>query len=103
MKYNFDEIIDRRNTDSVKWDRIPGNPEAIPMWVADMDFRCPKPVIDRVLEKAAFGIYAYTAVPPAGKADAITGTSGRPRSFPYPVWFPRFTPPSPRLRSRETG
>ena len=65
MKYNFDEIIDRRNTDSVKWDRIPGNPEAIPMCVADMDFRCPKPVIDRVLEKAAFGIYAYTAVPPA--------------------------------------
>lgn len=65
MQYHFDEIVDRRNTDSVKWDRIPGNPDAIPMWVADMDFRCPKPVIDRVLEKAAFGIYAYTVTPPA--------------------------------------
>ena len=58
MKYCFDEIIDRRNTDSIKWDHIPGNPDAIPMWVADMDFRCPQPVIDRVMEKAAFGVYA---------------------------------------------
>ena len=41
MKYCFDEIIDRRNTDSIKWDHIPGNPDANPMWVADMDFRCP--------------------------------------------------------------
>lgn len=65
MQYNFDEIIDRRNTDSVKWDHIPGNPAAIPMWVADMDFRCPKPVIDAVMEKAAFGLYAYTVVPPS--------------------------------------
>ena len=65
MKYCFDEIIDRRNTDSIKWDHIPGNPDAIPMWVADMDFRCPQPVIDRVMEKAAFGVYAYTATPPA--------------------------------------
>ena len=56
MKYCFDEIIDRRNTDSIKWDHIPGNPDAIPMWVADMDFRCPQPVIDRVMEKAAFGV-----------------------------------------------
>lgn len=64
MKYCFDEIIDRRNTDSIKWDHIPGNPDAIPMWVADMDFRCPQPVIDRVMEKAAFGVYAYTATPP---------------------------------------
>ena len=30
---------------------------------------------------------------PGEKAAVITGTSGRPRSFPYPVWFPRFTPP----------
>ena len=68
MQYHFDELIDRRNTDSIKWDHIPENPDAIPMWVADMDFRCPKPVIDRVLEKAAFGVYAYTATPPAFRA-----------------------------------
>ena len=63
MQYCFDEPICRKGTDSVKWDHIPGNPQAIPMWVADMDFRCPQPVIDAVMEKAAFGLYAYTAVP----------------------------------------
>ena len=36
MQYHFDELIDRRNTDSIKWDHIPENPDAIPMWVADM-------------------------------------------------------------------
>ena len=84
MQYHFDELIDRRNTDSIKWDHIPENPDAIPMWVADMDFRCPKPVIDRVLEKAAFGVYAYTATPrrfraaqPAGSAAVIIGTLER--------------------------
>ena len=46
------------------------------MWVADMDFRCPKPVIDRVLEKAAFGVYAYTATPPAFRA-ATAGWQSR--------------------------
>ncbi len=68
MEYNFNEIIRRIGTDSVKWDTIPGNPDAIAMWVADMDFRCPKPVIDKVMEKAAFGIYAYNIVPPSFRA-----------------------------------
>ncbi len=68
MEYNFNEIIQRKGTDSVKWDTIPGNPDAIAMWVADMDFRCPKPVIDKVMEKAAFGIYAYNIIPPSFRA-----------------------------------
>ena len=88
MKYCFDEIIDRRNTDSIKWDHIPRNPDAIPMWVADMDFRCPQPVIDRVMEKAAFGVYAYTATPPA-----FIGTWERLQSSPCPAWYLPFTPP----------
>ena len=42
MKYNFDEIIDRHGTDSVKWDAVSerwGRNDLLPMWVADMDFR----------------------------------------------------------------
>ena len=49
MKYDFDEVIDRHNTGSSKWDNVGprvGNPDALPMWVADTDFRCPQPVVD---------------------------------------------------------
>ena len=37
MKYDFDELVDRRGTGCVKWDESP-NPDVIPLWVADMDF-----------------------------------------------------------------
>ena len=66
MNYNFDELIERKNTDSSKWDNVGariGNPDALPMWVADMDFRCPQPVIDAVVKKAQFGVYGYPVVP----------------------------------------
>ena len=52
MAYDFDEIIDRRNTESEKWCNllnIYGRNDIIPMWVADMDFKSPPEVID-VLE-----------------------------------------------------
>ena len=64
--YNFDEVINRKNTNSSKWDNVGarvGNPDAIPMWVADMDFRCPKEVVEAVVKKAEFGIYGYPVVP----------------------------------------
>ena len=41
MKYDFDQVIDRKNTQSSKWDNVGvrvGNPDALPMWVADMTF-----------------------------------------------------------------
>ena len=38
MKYNFDEQIERRKTNSYKWDSIP-NQDVLPMWVADMEFK----------------------------------------------------------------
>ena len=43
MKYNFDEMIERRNTGSLKWDVADGE---LPMWVADMDFRTAPAVTD---------------------------------------------------------
>ena len=45
MKYDFDEIIDRRGTNCVKWDSAE-NPAVLPMWVADMDFRAAPAIID---------------------------------------------------------
>ena len=63
MKYNFDEIIDRRNTDCLKYDFAVerGKPaDILPLWVADMDFRTAPGIIERAVEDAGFGIYGYT-------------------------------------------
>lgn len=65
MKYNFDEIINRKCTSSSKWDNVGprvGNPNALPMWVADMDFRCPQPVVDAIIQRAKHMIYGYPYV-----------------------------------------
>ena len=64
MKYNFDEVIDRKNTDSMKWsasylERHFGSADCVPLWVADMDFRTAQPVIDAVTERAGHSIYGY--------------------------------------------
>ncbi|MFF2886929.1 MalY/PatB family protein [Paenibacillus sp. NPDC057967] len=67
MKYNFDEIIRRTGTNAVKWEpeklkSLTGSePEEdiIPMWVADMDFRSPQPVVDALLKRAEHGIFGY--------------------------------------------
>ena len=42
IHYDFDQIIDRRNSDSLKWNYY--DEDVIPMWVADMDFVSPQPV-----------------------------------------------------------
>jgi len=63
MKYNFDEIIDRKNTDSIKYDFAikRGMPEDIlPLWVADMDFRTPDVIIDVLKAKSDHGIFGYS-------------------------------------------
>lgn len=57
MRHHFDEIVDRRGTDSRKWDTYA--PDIIPMWLADTDFKCPQPVIDALVKRAAHGIYGY--------------------------------------------
>lgn len=63
MKYDFDEIIQRRNTNCVKWDR--GYEDVLPMWVADMDFKAAQPIIDALQRKLESGIYGYTMHPEA--------------------------------------
>lgn len=63
MKYNFDEILNRKNTNSVKWDNLEkvfNSNEVLPLWVADMDFASPKPVIEAIKSRADHGIYGYT-------------------------------------------
>lgn len=62
-KYNFDEPIDRHGTASEKWDFLKerfGQEDLLPLWVADMDFQSPKPVIDALVSRAKHGVYGYT-------------------------------------------
>ncbi|HZG58185.1 MalY/PatB family protein [Paenibacillus sp.] len=63
MKYDFDRVIDRRNTASYKWDQLTalfGGEDVLPLWVADMDFECPRPVVDALTRRAEAGVYGYT-------------------------------------------
>ena len=63
MKYNFDEIIERRGTNSVKWDgvrNIWGRDDLLPMWVADMDFRTPPFVMDALKKRLEHEVLGYT-------------------------------------------
>ena len=62
MKYDFDRVIDRRNTYSIKYDPASrGKPDdVLPMWVADMDFAAPPCVTDALVARAKHGIFGYS-------------------------------------------
>ena len=67
MKYNFDEIVDRRDTNSLKYDFAVerGKPEGVlPLWVADMDMRAPIEVRKSLAEAAEHGIFGYSEAKP---------------------------------------
>ncbi len=57
MSWNFDEIIDRKLSDSIKWKYFAE--DVLPMWVADMDFRAPDVVIDALMKRVQHGVFGY--------------------------------------------
>ena len=59
-KYNFDEIIERRGTGSLKWN---GPDNELPMWVADMDFQTAPEIRDAMVRIAERGVYGYNVMP----------------------------------------
>lgn len=61
MTYNFDELIDRRGTGSVKWDEAPAA-DVIPLWVADMDFRAAPAIMEAVRRRMEHGVFGYAMV-----------------------------------------
>ncbi len=64
--YNFDRIIERRGTSSLKWDssiRLTGLDNLLPLWVADMDFEAPSEIRDTLARRVQHGIYGYTVEP----------------------------------------
>lgn len=58
MNYDFDKIVERRNTSCVKWDA--GDKDVLPMWVADMDFEVLPEILEAVKKRAEHGVYGYT-------------------------------------------
>lgn len=62
MKYNFDELIERRGTNCVKWDESPSS-EVIPLWVADMDFRVAPAIQKALQQRVKHGVFGYNIVP----------------------------------------
>jgi cystathionine beta-lyase len=60
--YDFDTVIDRRGTNSEKWNKYQ-DPGILPMWLADMDFRSPPAVMEAMHERVDHGIFGYTDVP----------------------------------------
>ena len=73
MKYNFDELVERRGTNCVKWDERPQvgerssgmslSADVIPLWVADMDFRVAPAIFEAVQKRAEHGVFGYNIVP----------------------------------------
>ena len=58
QNWPFDEVIDRSETQSAKWDYY--EKDLLPLWVADMDFRVPQPIINAIINRAKHGIFGYS-------------------------------------------
>ena len=86
----FPYHVDRRNTDSLKWSICQTDSE-LPMWVADMDFRCAEPIIEALHARVDHGVFGY-AVPPAGIENAVmdwlSSRYGWEISPEWIVWVP---------------
>jgi cysteine-S-conjugate beta-lyase len=88
--YSFDDVIERRNTHSLKWDdteRIFGAKDVLPMWVADMDFPAPPAVIEALSKRIAHGIFGYTVIPDSLKSAVKHWLQSRHQWEIEPSWL----------------
>lgn len=94
-QYNFDETIDRKGTDSYKWDRAQDLDWLIPMPVADMDFKCAMPIVNALNDIVHHGIYGYSDVP-AALAEQIVIEQKKKYNWDikpeWIVWLPGLVP-----------
>ena len=77
MKFDFDKVIDRRGTGSLKWD-VPEN--ELPMWVADMDFQTAPCIREALAARVEHGIFGYSIIPDEW-ADAYVNWWGNRHGF----------------------
>ena len=94
MKYDFDQVCNRKNTDCLKWDMMEpifGSDDLIPLWVADMDLPVAKPITDALKERVEHPFYGYSQ---AGKGVLNSVVERMKRKFNWdikPEWIV-FTP-----------
>jgi cystathionine beta-lyase len=102
MKLDFDQQVSRRDSNSVKWEftqsdqdllrwehteRFFGEDRVLPMWVADMDFKSPPPVMDALIARAQHGIYGYTAPTQAFYMSVVRWMEKRHGWLIQPEWI----------------
>jgi len=94
LKYDFDRVIDRCGTESLKWvypRQVLEVDDALPMWVADMDFESPPAVVEALRRRVDHGIFGYPLVPPAFY-EAVIGWLGRRHGWPVRKDWMAMTP-----------
>lgn len=93
MGHDFDRVIPRRGTASLKWDRY--GADVLPLWVADMDFAAPPAVVDALEARARHGVYGYAVVTDslaAAVADHLARACGWAVEPDWLVWLPGVVP-----------
>jgi len=96
MTNDFSEMIDRRNTNSVKWDV---GADELPMWVADMDFRTAPAIVEAIKQKADTGIFGYEEVPDDYFAAVQHWYTSEHNWQPQPCWMRFVTGVVPAISS----
>ena len=86
MAFNFDQRIDRRHSDSLKWNKY-SDQDVLPLWVADTDFRSPDCVIDAIKTRADHGVFGYGVRPTALIETAIARFEQRYQWKVEPEWI----------------
>lgn len=90
LRYDFDRPVQREGTGSVKWDGRKarfGAADVVPLWVADMDFQAPKPVLDALAERVRHGVFGYTATSADYQRAVINWQERRHHFTARPEWL----------------
>lgn len=90
MGCRFDQIIERRNTQCIKWDSaadVFGKEDLLPMWVADMDFNAPEVTIRAIQDRASHGIYGYERKPESLRDAFLDWLKTRHNWVVDPAWL----------------
>ncbi len=85
MKYDFDTVIDRRGTDSVKWDILKEG--ELPMWVADMDFKAAPEIREALQKRMDNGVFGYSIIPDEWAASYVSWWKTRHDFEMDPSWL----------------
>lgn len=86
MQFDFDRPIDRRGTGSEKWERWAGR-DVVPLWVADMDFAAPPPVLAALQQRVEHGVFGYTVPTPGAIAAVVAHCARRYGWAVQPEWI----------------